>query len=177
MELFLLLLLIIVIIFLIVLEKIKEKKESEKRAREIQEKIKFENYLQEQKKKAEEERAKEEEKYPYEHKIYYLRETKNTNSDGEKRQDLIYQYKTQRPPFDEGVDVTMRSDDSAPEIVEVLLNDCVIGQFSKDTALYLSENWSRIDRITAVEVEGRRGAYDVKVYVRFYKPGKEPNSK
>lgn len=106
---------------------------------------------------------------PYEFVKFYLKETRLKNPDGTKRQDVLYWYKMRKPPFDKQINAAALSDPETPTLVEITLNGHVIGKAPANNAQYICENWDRMDRVSAIDVEGRRGEYEACVHVRLKK--------
>lgn len=105
---------------------------------------------------------------PYEFVKFYLSDTQSTNEDGQKRQDILYLFKMRRPPFDgHKADLSLVSDTDTPDIMQVAVDGMVVGDVPAEKALFLNDSGDRIDAVTALEVEGRRGTYDAEVYVRL----------
>ncbi len=129
-----------------------------------------------QKKCIEEIIQKEEKPFPYEHISFYLEDTQLINEDGTKRQDVLYKYKMRKPPFEKTANFSILSDTDTPDVIEISINDWVIGKVPVKDSIYINENWDRVDCVSALDVEGPRGTYDAKVHFRFFKPGMKPES-
>ena len=110
----------------------------------------------------------------YEHRTFYLLDTVLANPDGTKRQDILYRYKMRKPPFEDVATLSISSNAEKPEFAEVCANGEVVGVIPEKHSRYINKNWERMDRISAMEVEGRRGEYDACVYVRFFAPEEPP---
>lgn len=104
---------------------------------------------------------------PWEHRRFYLEGTQKINSDGGKRQDVLYAFKMNRPPFEHKAELSLVSDTDTPDIMQIAIGGMVVGEVPQKQVSFLNENWSRIDAVTALDVEGRRGTYDAYVYVRL----------
>lgn len=111
---------------------------------------------------------------PYEHISFYLEGTRQVNGEGTKRQDILYNYKMRKPPFEQAADFSILSDTDAPEIIDISLNGQVIGRVPTKQAIYINDNWDRVDCVSAMDVEGRRGDYEAHVFFRFFKPCRKP---
>lgn len=104
----------------------------------------------------------------FEFVTFYLRNTQGINADGQKRQEVLYLYKMRRPPFDgHRAELSIVSDTDTPEVMQIALNGNVVGEVPAEKVQELHGKWDRIDAVTALEVEGRRGTYDAEVYVRI----------
>lgn len=103
----------------------------------------------------------------YEFVTFYLDNSCEKNPDGQKRQDILYCFKMRRPPFEHAAELSLLSDSDAPEQIQVAINGMVVGDVPPAIAAQLNEQWDRIDAVTAMDVEGRRGEYRAYTYVRL----------
>lgn len=96
---------------------------------------------------------------------FYLENTQLKNPDGQKRQDILYQFKMRRPPFEHEARAELLNDDQTPEAVQLALNGSVVGEVPPKEAATLCAEWERVAGVRRVEVKGRRGTYDAYVVV------------
>lgn len=103
----------------------------------------------------------------YDAATFYLQNTQGVNEDGKKRQDLLYQYKMKRPPFEHGATASLLSDTDTPDVMQVALDGAVIGDVPAEDAVKLNQIWDRVDGVHRIEVQGRRGTYDAYTVIRL----------
>lgn len=98
---------------------------------------------------------------------FYLDNTQSVNPDGKKRQDILYQFKMRRPPFEHTADLSLVSDTDTPDIMQIALNGDVVGEVPAEYVKQLDEQWDHIDGVHRIEVQGRRGTYDAYTVIRM----------
>lgn len=103
----------------------------------------------------------------YDAATFYLQNTQSVNADGQKRQDILYLYKMRRPPFEHGATASLLSDSDTPSAMQVALDGAIIGDVPAEDATKLSQIWDRVDGVHRIEVQGRRGTYDVYTVIRL----------
>lgn len=116
-----------------------------------------------------------EERPAYEHIKFYLENTTKVNSDGEKRQDILYRFKMSKPSFAaqrSSLSLIDNDELSLDERMQISIDGQIIGEVPAEKAAYLIDNIERIDAVTALEISGRKGSYDAEVYVRLIKVNK-----
>ena len=82
-------------------------------------------------------------------------------------QNVLYLFKMRRPPYDSGNVLSLENDDENPEQIAILIKEAVVGFVPETKVKYLLDNWERIDAVSNLEVDGRKGEYLAKVYVRL----------
>ena len=94
-------------------------------------------------------------------------------------QDTLYLFKMRKPPFDKGLTLTLQEEveESGAKSLSILIKDSVVGFVPEGKVQYLNDNWDRVDAVSYLEVEGRRGTYDALVTIRLRLAELEPDTK
>lgn len=84
-------------------------------------------------------------------------------------QDTLYLFKMRKPPYDKGLTLTLQEEvaESGAKSLSILIKDSVVGFVPEEKIQYLNDNWDRVDAVSYLEVEGRRGTYNALVTIRL----------
>lgn len=119
----------------------------------------------------------EEEKVPaFEVIRYRVKGVTFRNEDGSNRQTILRKIKRREPPFNKAKDVTLAEYDfKGSPALAVCVNGVQVGNVPQESVQYILDNWERIDKISAFEVDGGNRSkytgetlkYGADLYIRY----------